>query len=441
MKNKTTEHMRRIFEKTVASALFLFLLFGSHAGYGQAGESSDTLRVDFYFRRGHAGYDPSYGDNGLRMDSLLRFAARLRAGSGGALRSVVVTGSASPEGNTDAQKVLASRRSRGIVSLLSSRSGLRGAPFRAESVGIDWEGLCGLVEESPLPMPYREETSHLLRTCPEWISRGGRVVDGRKRRLALLHGGSVWSFLESHFFPELRRARVEVVYSRPSSRPEEKGRIDTVVLSHRDTVVISHRDTVYLACGPCRRPHYLSLKTNLLYDAALIPNLGLEFHLGRGWSLGGSWMYAWWNSDRRHDYWRTYGGEVSLRKYFGRRARSKPLTGHHLGVYGQFFTYDFETGGTGYMGGRPGGTLWDRLNYAGGIEYGYSLPLGRRLNMDFVIGVGYWGGEYYRYVPMDGHYVWQETRQRHWFGPTKAEISLIWLLGRGNTNEKKGGKR
>ncbi|MCD8273384.1 MAG: DUF3575 domain-containing protein, partial [Alistipes sp.] len=29
----------------------------------------------------------------------------------------------------------------------------------------------------------------------------------------------------------------------------------------------------------------------------------------------------------------------------------------------------------------------------------------------------------------------------HWFGPTKAEISLVWLLGRGNYNEKKGGAR
>lgn len=73
------------------------------------------------------------------------------------------------------------------------------------------------------------------------------------------------------------------------------------------------------------------------------------------------------------------------------------------------------------------------------MEYGYALPIARRLNIDFVLGVGYWGGKYHTYNPRDGHYVWQSTRQRHWFGPTKAEISLVWLLGRGNTN-KKGGK-
>ena len=77
------------------------------------------------------------------------------------------------------------------------------------------------------------------------------------------------------------------------------------------------------------------------------------------------------------------------------------------------------------MGGKPGGTLWEKMNYAVGLEYGYSLPVARRLNLDFVIGLGYWGGEYHTYDPVDDHYVWKETRQRHWFGPTKAEISLV----------------
>lgn len=225
---------------------------------------------------------------------------------------------------------------------------------------------------------------------------------------------------------------------------------DSVIVEHRDTVIsvvesepIVLRDTVRPCDSslPAGRPFYMALKTNLLYDVALVPNIGAEFYVGRGWSIGGNWMYAWWKSDKRHNYWRMYGGELDIRKYFGRRASEKPLTGHHLGLYGQIFTYDFETGGRGYMGGKPGGTLWDRMNYAVGLEYGYSLPVGRRLNLDFTVGVGYWGGEYQKYLPEDGHYVWTETRQRHWFGPTKAEISLVWLLGRGNYNAKKGGKR
>lgn len=100
-----------------------------------------------------------------------------------------------------------------------------------------------------------------------------------------------------------------------------------------------------------------------------------------------------------HRYWRIYGGDIAVRKWFGKKANEKPLTGHHVGVYGQAFTYDFEWGGKGYMGGEPGGTLWDKTNYAAGVEYGYSLPVANRLNIDFTLGVGYWGGKYYEYTP------------------------------------------
>ncbi|KEJ86528.1 hypothetical protein HMPREF1002_00726 [Porphyromonas sp. 31_2] len=179
----------------------------------------------------------------------------------------------------------------------------------------------------------------------------------------------------------------------------------------------------------------------MLYDALLVPNIGVEFYLGKDWSVGANWMYAWWKTDRRHWYWRTYGGDMVIRKWLGKAAKEKPLTGHHLGLYGQIFTYDFETGGKGYMGGKPGGTLWDKMNYSAGVEYGYSLPVAYRLNIDFTIAVGYWGGTYYEYTPVDNCYVWQATKERHWFGPTKAEISLVWLIGRENFNKGKGGRR
>ena len=100
-------------------------------------------------------------------------------------------------------------------------------------------------------------------------------------------------------------------------------------------------------------------------------------------------------------------------------------------MYAQGLTYDFETGGKGYL---------SDFGYGFGLEYGYSLPVAKRLNLDFGIGIGYGGGKYKVYNPEDGHYVYKETKQRHWFGPTRAEISLIWLLGHGNEN-KKGGEK
>ena len=124
---------------------------------------------------------------------------------------------------------------------------------------------------------------------------------------------------------------------------------------------------------------------------------------------------------------------MEVRRWFGRKADEKPLQGHHIGVYGQLFTYDFELGGRGYLG--------DKWSYALGISYGYSLPLAKRLNLDFNLGLGYWGGKYKEYLPIEGHYVWQSTKKRHWWGPTKAEVSLVWLLGKSNFNHQKGGRQ
>ena len=96
-------------------------------------------------------------------------------------------------------------------------------------------------------------------------------------------------------------------------------------------------------------------------------------------------------------------------------------------------TYDFETGGRGYLG--------DRWTWGGGVSIGYSMPIKRRLNLDFTLGLGYLGGEYKEYLPIDDCYVWQTTKNRRWFGPTKLEVTLVWLLGRGNYNAEEGGEK
>ncbi len=181
------------------------------------------------------------------------------------------------------------------------------------------------------------------------------------------------------------------------------------------------------------RPFCMSVSTNMLFDLLATPNIGAEFHIAENWSVAANWHYAWWQSIPDNFFWRTYGGNISVRKYFGKKAKEKPLTGHHLGVYGQMITYDFEFGAMGYLA--------DRWNWSAGVEYGYSLPVARKLNIEFTFGAGYHWGVYAEYFPVDDHYVWQGTKRRRYIGPTKCEISLVWLLGSSNSNKTKGGKR
>lgn len=93
------------------------------------------------------------------------------------------------------------------------------------------------------------------------------------------------------------------------------------------------------------------------------------------------------------------------------------------------------------MAGQPGGNIFDQANLGAGIEYGYSLPIAPRLNLDFTASVGYMGGKCWEYVAEDDCYVWQRTKKTRWFGPTKLEVSLVWPIGKANINLGKGGKR
>ena len=187
------------------------------------------------------------------------------------------------------------------------------------------------------------------------------------------------------------------------------------------------------AAPECNSNFFGALKTNVLYDLALIPNIGAEIHLGKNFTLGANWHYAWWKSDAIPWYWRTYGGDLAVRYWFGKAAERKPLTGHHVGLYGQIVTYDFLVGNNGILA--------DRWSWDAGVEYGYSWPLAERLNLDCTIGVGYHAGQFYEYMPIDNCYVWQATKNRKYIGPTKFEVSLVWLFGCANTNDMKGGDR
>ena len=54
------------------------------------------------------------------------------------------------------------------------------------------------------------------------------------------------------------------------------------------------------------------------------------------------------------------------------------------------------------------------------------------MKLDLTLGLGFQDGEYKEYEPSNdhyNHYVWIATKKRHWWGPTKLELSLAWFLG------------
>lgn len=416
----------------------VIMLFGYTQIFGQ----ENWKKVSIEFRVGHDTLDTTYSGNAEKLMEIITYLNNVKNDPALDLVGVSFCGVSSPEGSYAINRRLSENRLTALELYLCENMSIPDSIItRCDNV-IAWEQLAQLVEQSD--MPYKDEAIDVLRNVPEFTYNDkGILIDSRKKHLMELQYGRTWYYMQEHFFPLIRNASVIFVTVRQEPVVEEiqEKQPEPQSVTTVDTVSEEQETNIVLLQPEVKKPFYMSVKTNMLYDVLAVPNIGIEFYLGKGWSICGNWMYAWWDSDNRSRYWRIYGGDIAVRKWLGQKASEKPLTGHHIGIYGQAFTYDFEWGGIGYMGGEPGGTLWDSANYAVGVEYGYSLPVAKRLNIDFTIGVGYWGGKYYEYEPLDGHNVWQVTKQRHWFGPTKAEISLVWLLGNGNSNKSKGGIR
>lgn len=169
--------------------------------------------------------------------------------------------------------------------------------------------------------------------------------------------------------------------------------------------------------------HRFALKTNLLYDAALMPNLELEWRMNSRWSLAVEGALAWWKKNAKHKYYRIAMVSPEIRRWFNTRG---PWHGMYAGLFAGVGKYDLENGDTGYMGN----------GYMAGLSYGYMWPIGRSLSLEAGIGAGYMYTRYEEYKPFDGHYLYQRTKTLNYFGPLKLKFSLAWRFNDINKSHK-----
>jgi len=447
----------------------LFLCILGSGGY--AAPRTDTLRV--YFRLGYSTLEPGLRDNERALNRLVE---QMRAESQDPCRQTVVIcaeGNSSPDGSARANLLLSRKRAERLLEYIRSRVPMDDFRIRVKAEGIDWEGLAAFVERDP-SVPERERVLEILRETPEWIyDEQGRVVDGRKRQLMNLSGGTVYSFLEERFFADLRNATIELSCgesadpqpaagedphsasgmqpqdaSQPAAGAESQsgsGAEAAPAASDGPSAPLSDAEP-HSASGmqpqaapqPESRaaaaavdPEYrLAIKTNLLYDAALMPSLEVEYRIRDRWTVNLEGDVAWWKNDRRHKFYQLAAISPEGRWWFGQK-KGDPWHGHYIGLFGGYMWYDLENGKRGYRGDAE----------MAGISYGYVFPIGRRLSLEAGIGVGYMHCRYEEYLPKayidDTHYVYQQTNSLDYFGPLKLKFALVWRLW--NADKRKGG--
>lgn len=166
----------------------------------------------------------------------------------------------------------------------------------------------------------------------------------------------------------------------------------------------------------------VALKNNILYDLALAPNVEIEVPVGRRWSLNAEYKCPWWSDAENSFCYQLLSGGLEVRYWLGDRYKRNRLTGHFFGVYAEGGTYDFQfREEKGFRGD----------NYmAAGFTYGYTLQLLRHMAIEFSLGIGYLETEYRQYTTYGDDLVWTSSGRYHFIGPTKAKVSLIWLISK-----------
>ena len=160
-----------------------------------------------------------------------------------------------------------------------------------------------------------------------------------------------------------------------------------------------------------------ALKSNLLYDATTTINLGVEFAFNdtytldlsgnyNGWKFGGGKQWCHWLIQPEARYW-----------------FDTKFDGHFVGVHAH--VAGFNVAGLKMFGtkdvrhqGHLGGA---------GITYGYNWRLNDRWHLEAAVGVGYAYIDYEKWPCADcGKKLSDHTK--HYFGPTKAALSLIYIF-------------
>lgn len=393
----------------------------------------DTLSV--FFRQGETTISAAYENNGDRILDFVKHFDNLKRKGDLIIDSLTLVASASPEGVEDMNAKIAFKRQESLREQLEHSLHYGEVPFRYTSVGSNWKEWREQIATSSLPQ--KQEVLEIIDQPMELVPYYHLMVDKRLRILQTPKYKKTWDYTHQHHFPYLRRVDVFLYYTYIDTTVVE---VEEIVVEKLTPVVEPEQPKVVapivtpvapeplpeLVAEPECQPFYLGIGTNLLYDMAAVPHLSADLYLGKNWSLNLNYIWGWWKTDKRHRYWRLESGDLEIRRWFGEAAGRKPLTGHHIGIYGQRITYDFEWGKRGYLG--------DRWIYGVGLSYGYSLPIATRWNLNFTLGLGYLGGTYKEYLPIGGRYIWQATKKQRWLGPTKMEVTLTWLVGCNNRN-------
>ena len=405
----------------VMPLLLLSLLLLPVAASAQADNTittADTVGVKVYFRQGYSTLQPAFRENGIRLDEFMRRVSDMHADSTARLNSIDIVAYASPEGPYTLNKKLARKRAENISAYLRGNMPfLSGSLFNVQPKGIDWNGLAAMVEASD--MRYRSEVLNILRNVPETTYRNGKLVDSRLKRLMDLRGGRPYNYMLTHFFPELRAAGAYVVCdfvriaqpAIPINKPNEPNEANGANEANEVDAAIPVANEL-----PERDYDRWAIKSNALYLAAGVTNIGGEYAFHPHWSVDLPLVYSPYTIARRYRMRFLYI-QPEARYWLDR-----PMKGHFFGVHLHAGVFNVSLDNKNRYQSEKG-------FHGAGISYGYAMPLSRRWSIEFTVGVGYAFTKYCTYYNVPNGLRYEKDRPYNYWGLTKLGLNFVYRFG------------
>ena len=360
-----------------------------------------------HYRFDRIDVDSSYMDNAAAIDTI-RFCLTHSVH----IDSITVYAWASPEGGYPHNKWLSEKRAAAakelLLALAADTTKLNAGKIKISPLAENWEGLLELVEQN-YRRPNRERLLRILRA-------EGIGEETRKWRIRNLDDGYTWNYLKRHYMKQLRSATWVCVWT-------SVGAIAPLP-ELRDSLRSPQSDlgrTVEAVGGPVSEFSF-AVKTNLLADLVTAVNLGVEVPLGENFSVNAHFTFPWWTAG---PYGNKYAlqlldAEGELRWWFAKG--EERFEGHYLALQGSGGKFDLQWG-------RDIG-CYQCYNWGVGLSYGYAMSLGKHLNMEFALTLGYLAIDYQHYVPSPDWSVLLRDNAKagvlHYFGPTGLKVSLVY---------------
>jgi len=397
-------------------------------------DSSVEMRFRIFYPVSQTKLHEDYMDNANQLHRIRKYLEKSPQ-----IDSITIYSYASPEGSYALNKRLATERGKTAKEYLLKHfpagRHLSDSLIIIDPTAENWQGLRDKVYYQ-YPYADKEEVLKLL-------DRTDITNERRKVLLKQLNRGKPWVYIREHILPELRyatwvsvwqRIQVDQVMEEPANLRVDFPKMEQPVLRTIPLPPpVMEEDTKTI----------LALKSNLLYDALSWVNFSVEVPIGEKFSALYYHQFPWWRWGKANNEYcmrfLSIGAEGRWwfkpmpREKTEKRIKRDKLMGHFVGVYAESGKYDFE---------RKRDICYQGEFWSTGLSYGYAMPIGKRLNLELSVSMGYASIAYRGYTPSEDYEIlWRDPEKVgrwHYFGPTKAQVSLVLPF---IVKMKKGGGR